>query len=238
MRSNIRLLNDVCNGNEPVPIPLFTESGTDHDAVLDPGFRYSSSLVLPDGISDSDASTGCSCSEKCGETGIECDCIDEHGKTFNSTHGARADVFRAGFFFDEGGCLNLEAIPPSFALYECGPACACAGQCRNAVVQKGVQVLCEVRQTTGRGLGLFAKQPLRKGSFLCIYAGEIISTKKARERWAHQKATGAGNYVLVINEHIIAGGRQETLKTTVDPTFVGNIGRFMSRRTYFFAGLY
>ena len=69
---------------------------------------------------------------------------------------------------------------------------------------------------------------MAKGSFLCLYAGEIISTKEARQRWQKQKANGEGNYILVINEHITVADKQQTLKTTVDPTRIGNIGRFMS----------
>ena len=73
---------------------------------------------------------------------------------------------------------------------------------------------------------------MSKGSFLCLYAGEIISTVEARRRWERQKAAGQGNYILVINEHISVTGVQQTLKTTVDPTKIGNVGRFMSMTAY------
>ena len=88
---------------------------------------------------------------------------------------------------------------------------------------------CEVRWILGKGYGLFALSDIRKGSFLCTYSGQILSTAEARQRWTRQAETGRGNYILVLKETISSNdGRLETLKTIVDPTYVGNVGRFMS----------
>ena len=88
---------------------------------------------------------------------------------------------------------------------------------------------CEVRWIPGKGYGIFALSDIRKGSFLCTYSGQILSTAEARQRWARQADTGEGNYILVLKETISSDdGRLQTLKTIVDPTYVGNLGRFMS----------
>lgn len=68
-------------------------------------------------------------------------------------------------------------------------------------------------------LGLFAGQPLAKGTFVTTYAGELLSTSEARSRWALQKECGRegeGNYVFCLRE---GGGRWN-----VDPTRIGGIG--------------
>lgn len=86
-----------------------------------------------------------------------------------------------------------------------------------------------VRWIPKKGFGLFTSVDIKKGQFLCIYAGELISTSEARTRWAKQKANGESNYILVMREVIRdSNGGEQVLKTTIDPRYTGNIGRFMS----------
>jgi len=59
-------------------------------------------------------------------------------------------------------------------LYECGDSCTCSQNCRNRVVQKGTQIRFEVFKTGERGWGLRSWDPIRAGTFICEYAGEII----------------------------------------------------------------
>jgi hypothetical protein len=66
--------------------------------------------------------------------------------------------------------------------------------------------------------GLFAPQEgISKGSFICTYAGELLSTTEARQRWARQAERGQGNYIFSLRER----GR-ETIH--IDPTRIGGIG--------------
>ncbi|KAH9810375.1 hypothetical protein DFH28DRAFT_902919 [Melampsora americana] len=77
----------------------------------------------------------------------------------------------------------------------------------------------EVRGSQGgHGLGLFTRQDIPKGCFICIYAGEIIRQDEARRRWEQRAKNSAGNYTLVIRE---ASGTS-IWKTIVDPTHRGN----------------
>jgi len=59
-------------------------------------------------------------------------------------------------------------------LYECNDSCTCSQNCRNRVVQKGTQIRFEVFKTGDRGWGLRSWDPIRAGTFICEYAGEII----------------------------------------------------------------
>ena len=40
----------------------------------------------------------------------------------------------------------------------------------------------QVQASKGKGLGVFANRPFRKGEFVCEYKGEILDLKKAKER--------------------------------------------------------
>jgi SET domain len=138
--------------------------------------------------------------------------------------------------------VELDALPKRHAVYECSDLCACsraattarrtgeALSCGNRRAQAGVRRRLAVRPTTPRagtsgykGLGVFACEDLKKGTFVCLYAGEVISTAEARARWKERQ--GHGNYVLVLRETVLtAEGDEETLKTIVDPTHIGNVG--------------
>ena len=74
-------------------------------------------------------------------------------------------------------------------------------------------------------LGLFAPTcssssqtpAIRAGSFICTYAGELLSTSEARERWAQQADRQEGNYIFSLREN----GRPTV---HIDPTRIGGIG--------------
>lgn len=76
------------------------------------------------------------------------------------------------------------------------------------------------------GFGLFnLDRELTKGEFVCIYAGEIISTLEAEKRWQAQSEKGQGNYILTLKETY----QDKIIKTQIDPTTIGNVGRFISQ---------
>jgi hypothetical protein len=138
--------------------------------------------------------------------------------------------------------IDLDALPKRHAVYECSEFCACrssgetgeSSSCGNRRAQGGVRRRLVVRPTAtsthdvaesgyNKGLGVFAREDLRKGTFICLYAGEVISTAEARARWKQRQ--GHDNYVLVLREIVTtAEGGEETLRTIVDPTRVGNVG--------------
>ena len=66
-------------------------------------------------------------------------------------------------------------------IVECADSCLCPPTCLNRVVSRGLRVSLTVFWTRdGRGWGVRAAQPLRRGQFVCEYAGEILSSA---ERW-------------------------------------------------------
>jgi len=74
----------------------------------------------------------------------------------------------------------------------------------------------------GKGFGLRTPLALPTGTFVCEYAGEVLSEKEAQQRITSRAPT-ASNYLIVLNEHLDGG---KLLRTCIDPERRGNLGRF------------
>ncbi|VDI08402.1 histone-lysine N-methyltransferase SETMAR [Mytilus galloprovincialis] len=108
-------------------------------------------------------------------------------------------------------------------VFECNSNCSCPSQCQNRVVQHGISVQLQIFNTDNKGLGLQTLEKIQTGTFVCEYAGEIISLQEAQSRCNKQKNTDM-NYILTVKEHCKNG----ILKTYVDPDKLGNIGRYIN----------
>ncbi|CAJ0957219.1 unnamed protein product [Ranitomeya imitator] len=93
---------------------------------------------------------------------------------------------------------------------ECNVLCRCGDSCANRETQRGLQYQLHVRPVPGKGWGLCTQESVPSGRFVCEYAGEVLGPEEARRR---------------IKEHLHSG---HVLETFVDPTYVGNIGRFLN----------
>jgi len=83
--------------------------------------------------------------------------------------------------------------------------------------------------TSGIGLGLFftgstfSPRSLQAGTFISLYAGEILTTIEARFRWSQRpsgQSEGQGNYTLSY--------RLPSGSLHIDPRHIGNVGRFLN----------
>jgi len=111
-------------------------------------------------------------------------------------------------------------------IYECNSECSCEpSRCTNRVAQLGPLPYLKVTKLGLKGWGLVTKRELSEGQFVCEYAGEVLGRDVAKARALRQTAEGKANYILVLREH--AGGT-EVARTIVDPTVVGNIGRYLN----------
>ena len=72
----------------------------------------------------------------------------------------------------------------------------------------------------GRGFGLFACENVKKLTFVCEYAGEVVGVSEAGRRLG--SGDGGMNYLIVLREHCATG----VVLTCVDPRCMGNVGRF------------
>lgn len=112
--------------------------------------------------------------------------------------------------------------------YECNSNCDCKHIfCGNRLVQYGPRKNLKIKQCDNelKGLGLFTSKTIKKGNFICEYAGEIITDIEAIQRFKQYKEEGKGvNYIFCIKETF----GDKTKKTFIDPTKYGNIGRYIN----------
>ena len=129
-----------------------------------------------------------------------CPCLQNSGKMFNYERG--------------------KIVAKDYPIFECKSDCGCGSKCKNKVVQKGPIKGLQIKDFNLKGLGLISTNPIPKGKFVCEYAGEIITMDKANKRSTNDKH----NYILYVYEHF----KNEELVTIIDPTRIGNIGRYLN----------
>ncbi|NXL96268.1 SETMR methyltransferase, partial [Alectura lathami] len=149
---------------------------------------------------------GCSCvTSSC--TARVCSCL-RHGEHYSDL------------------CLRLAEPGEEYArpVFECNAMCQCGESCHNRVVQRGLQFRLEVFRTVKKGWGLRTLEFIAKGRFVCEYAGEVLGFEEARRRIQAQTPQDS-NYIIAVREHLHGG---QVMETFVDPTYVGNVGRFLN----------
>lgn len=118
-------------------------------------------------------------------------------------------------------------------IYECSDCCSCHPYCYNRVVQFGPRKHLKITNYShiGKQFGLLTLKPIPKGSFVCEYAGEILSKEEAMERHKTNDENQCMNYIICLNERPIHSGTDEVcavIQTFIDPSRIGNIGRYLN----------
>ncbi|NXP12065.1 SETMR methyltransferase, partial [Thinocorus orbignyianus] len=123
-------------------------------------------------------------------------------------------------------CLRAAASEGEYTspVFECNSMCQCGESCPNRVVQRGLQFRLQVFKTERKGWGVRTLEFIPQGRFVCEYAGEVLGFKEALRRIQAQTPKDS-NYIIVVREHLHSGRMMETF---VDPTYVGNVGRFLN----------
>jgi len=108
--------------------------------------------------------------------------------------------------------------------------CKCTSACPNRVVQDGLTSLKDLQlcifRTDNRGWGVKSIKKIKKGSFVCLYVGEIIRTEEADRRGKAYDAEGCTYlFDLDFNETDEGG---DDCPYTVDAAKFGNISHFIN----------
>ena len=154
---------------------------------------------------------GCECSSpSCSK---DCPCVSQYGPPYDESR----------------KLLPSKANPYSSdqtPMFECNRTCKCSSECSNRVVQSGVVLNLEVFRAKVKGFGLRTLQCIAKNTFVCEYAGEVLTYEEAKKRTKVLEAVENSNYyILAVNEHLASG---KVLTTYIDPMYVGNVGRFIN----------
>ncbi|MCL7046347.1 hypothetical protein MKW94_009892 [Papaver nudicaule] len=117
---------------------------------------------------------------------------------------------------------------------ECWSKCGCNKQCGNRVVQRGLSSNLQVYLTAeGKGWGLRTLDDLPRGTFVCEYVGEILTTKELNERNTEITDGDKQTCPVLLDA---AWGSDGVLKDKealcLDATFYGNVARFINHRCF------
>ena len=146
-----------------------------------------------------------------------------------------------GFYipYDAARCLAVTGASGTHhtPLFECHRGCRCDGTCPTRVVQKGIHHQLEVFKTPNKGFGLSTLEPIPRNSFVCEYAGEVLTAGTARVRACGYKVDPSSNfYLFVLNEFLssntnnaqLTSQSQNVIRTYIDPSLIGNAARFIN----------
>lgn len=130
-------------------------------------------------------------------------------------------------------CLVDFYLSERHPIYECNAGCACGPRCKNRNVQHGRKVPLEIFKThDNRGFGLRCLVPLRRGQFIDVYLGEVITDAEATERES-RSGPGKASYLFSLDK--FAGTSVDGVHSiseedcyVVDGQFMGGPTRFMN----------
>ncbi|KAF2323695.1 hypothetical protein GH714_036632 [Hevea brasiliensis] len=153
------ILPDLTSGTEGIPVSLVNDVDEEKGPAY---FTYFASVKYVKSFKLTEPSCGCNCHNACAPGDLNCSCIRKNGGDFPYT-------------------ANGVLVSRRPLVHECGPTCPCIPNCKNRVTQTGLKVRLEVFKTKDRGWGLRSWDPIRAGTFICEYAGEVIEKVKARQ---------------------------------------------------------
>uniref|UniRef100_A0A8C7C911 [histone H3]-lysine(4) N-trimethyltransferase n=1 Tax=Oncorhynchus kisutch TaxID=8019 RepID=A0A8C7C911_ONCKI len=160
-------IRDITNGHEDIPLSCVNEI----DITPPPDVAYSKERIPEDGVfinTSPEFLVGCDCTDGCRDKS-KCSCHQLTLQATACTPGAQIN-HTAGYTQK-----RLEECLPT-GIYECNKRCKCCSQmCTNRLVQHGLQVRLQLFKTQNKGWGIRCLDDVAKGSFVCIYAGKILT---------------------------------------------------------------
>ncbi|XP_028911602.1 histone-lysine N-methyltransferase SETDB1 isoform X1 [Ornithorhynchus anatinus] len=158
---------DITAGREAVPLSCVNEI----DATPPPRVAYSRERIPGKGVFINTACeflVGCACRDGCRDKS-KCACHQLTAQATACTPGGQMNP-NSGYQYK-----RLEECLPT-GVYECNKRCRCdPNMCTNRLVQHGLQVRLQLFKTQNKGWGIRCLDDIARGSFVCIYAGKILT---------------------------------------------------------------
>ncbi|KAG8384504.1 hypothetical protein BUALT_Bualt04G0124800 [Buddleja alternifolia] len=234
---NIILCDDISFGQESLPIAcvvnedLLNAEGPDGQ-MAEYSFPWESftyvtkSLLDQSLVLESESSQlGCACAHSMCSSEA-CDHVYLFDNDYDDAKDINGIPMHGRFPYDERGRIILEE---GYLVYECNQRCRCSRDCRNRVLQNGVQVKLEVFKTEKKGWAVRAREAIFRGTFVCEYIGEVIDENEANER-RNRYAEEGWKYFYEIDAHINDMSRliEGQVPYVIDATNYGNVSRYIN----------
>lgn len=109
------------------------------------------------------------------------------------------------FAYNSEGRLRKDGalLFPNLVILECTDACGCDQDCPNRVVQRGRQVPLDLFKTEKMGWGIRARKAVKEGTFITLYAGELITNNEAEERALVYDERLSTTYIMDIEPYVV-----------------------------------
>uniref|UniRef100_A0A915J472 Histone-lysine N-methyltransferase n=1 Tax=Romanomermis culicivorax TaxID=13658 RepID=A0A915J472_ROMCU len=199
LKESQRKIDEVCHKNNLKSIKL--ENNVDYE-LFPENFSFIVENIYDKSINfDKEALIGCKCALRC-SLKDNC-CPIEMGSEL--AYKRNGQIMRPEF----------ERKP----IYECNSKCSCDSTCPNRLVQKNRQFeLCIFRTKNGRGWGVKTLEPIRKGSFVLEYVGQVITSAEADNLYTDATA----EYLFDLDFH------DWNAEYVIDATNFGNESHFVN----------
>lgn len=148
---------------------------------------------------------------------VQCRCVSAGCENYKVCH----CLIYSGKNYNLGLLVDEKLTKTNSSILECNSYCGCDNTCKNRVVQFGPVKNLVIFKHDQKGYGLKTNAVIRRGEFICEYAGELISKEEARKRSQNDDT----NYIFGLREH---SGNFSVTETFVDSTKIGNIGRYIN----------
>lgn len=163
---------DISEGIENMVVPFVNY----YDTTMPPACVYSAKRIPTEGVNLNLATEfmcGCDCTDDCRDkTKCQCWQLTIAGAKFGNPYTPPEEV---GYEFKR----LPEPVPTG--IYECNSNCKCKSRCLNRVAQQPIQMKLQVFKTENRGWGLRCLNDVPRGSFICCYAGNLLTEQHANE---------------------------------------------------------
>lgn len=188
-------------------------------------FVYTNQMWYGEGVPPPDIKNlkSCGCVGRCDPKSKTCGCAKRqrhHLKRYIANNTIPDTWNGVPFLYDSKGSLQFFGMP----IFECNDFCGCDEDCPNRVVQRGRKYAVNIKRTETKGWGVFnGPKKIPGGSFIGIYAGELLTVEESDRRGMLYNKFGR-TYLFDIDFYYMGA----VATYSVDAYHAGNFTRFLN----------
>lgn len=155
-----------------------------------------------------------------------CQCVDD----CSDGQCACSSSHPSGVCYDSKGRLSRDYnFDSPEMIYECNAGCKCnKRQCRNTVIQDGSKHCFALFRTKSRGWGVRALENMKRGTFVGVYSGEIVSARDSCKRADDTYLFNLASSHIYSQQQSDGQIERDNQQFVCDAKFYGNFTRFIN----------